>query len=74
MSAVTGLTNLEDLDLRFNQVTDLRPLVDNPGLDFHEDEPGAYIRVEGNPLECDAQDLEDIEALENRNVTLLHDC
>jgi len=42
---LAGLTNLHSLDLAYNQISDILPLVNNTGIDFADE-----VRLQGNPL------------------------
>jgi len=65
---MTGLTNLEKLNLKDNQVTDLTPLVEisnNGGLG-----KGDEVRLKGNPLDLTpgSKACADIQALRDNGV------
>ena len=62
--------NLDDLDLMGNNITDISPLVANEGIGDRD-----FIFVNNNPLDCvNATTLGHINTLEQRDVTLIHDC
>jgi len=59
------LTNLTELYLQENQISDIRALVDNPGLDA-----GDRVDLRHNALDLTpgSPDMVDIEALQARRV------
>jgi hypothetical protein len=53
-----------------NQISDISPLVDNPGIETDDD-----VDITNNQLDCEDPDtLEAIQTLEDRGVLLEHDC
>ena len=67
---LTGLeycTNLTDLDLGYNQISDINPLVQNEGLG-----EGDAIYLQGNPLNWDSINAY-IPELRGRGVTVVYD-
>lgn len=67
ISALAGLNNLRHLELNSNQISDLQPLVDNPGLDA-----GDNVYVRNNPLGYVAINT-DIPILQSRGVGVYFD-
>ena len=70
ISDLTGLeycTNLTDLDLGYNQISDISPLVQNEGLG-----EGDAIYLWGNPLSWDSVNLY-IPELKGKGVTVVYD-
>jgi len=70
ISSLISLTNLITLNLGANQISDISSLVETSGLGA-----GDLIRLEGNNLELweGSDDMENIKALKNRGVVVLHD-
>lgn len=73
ISPLSKLANLTELDLSNNAITDLGPLVTNPGLGV-----GDVIYVSGSSptafgIDCAAQ-APNITALRSRGVTVQTDC
>ena len=70
ISPLFSLTNLTELDLYANNISDISSLVENSGLGA-----GDLVRLEGNDLELwdGSDDMENIKALKNRGVVVLHD-
>jgi hypothetical protein len=70
ISDLTGLeycTNLTELDLRYNEISDISPLVQNAGLG-----EGDTIYLQGNPLNWDSINVY-IPELRGRGVTVVYD-
>jgi Leucine-rich repeat (LRR) protein len=67
ISAISHLSNLIDLRLTQNRVDDISPLLENSGLG-----QGDSILVGGNNLELrkGSEDMENIETLETRGITV----
>jgi len=65
ISALSNLTNLQNLFFSNNQVTDISVLVENEGFG-----PGDYIGMWYNYLDLSegSQDMQDIETLISRGV------
>jgi Leucine-rich repeat (LRR) protein len=68
ISALVGLVALSGIDLSRNQITDLSPLVANPGIGS-----GATVDITNNPFLCAAQ-MQNIAALRQRGVVVTTDC
>jgi hypothetical protein len=64
--ALTGLTQLNHLDLVGNDIQDLSPLLDNAGIGA-----GDSVELSGNPIQCGQPA---IAALRARGVILSTDC
>ena len=64
---LTGLVELQELDLENNLIADLSPLLANSGLGS-----GDTIDVRGNN-NLDTSDCADIATLTSRGVTIQHD-
>ncbi len=62
ISALVSLINIRDLWFNYNQVSDLLPLVNNPGIDVLDD-----VFIYGNPLSTQSSD-EYIPTLLERGV------
>jgi hypothetical protein len=58
---------LEWLSMYNAEVTDLTPLVNNPGIGAEGDED--TVNLNGNPIDCDEQ-AANIQELEDRGVNL----
>lgn len=70
VSSLSDLVNIERLNLAFNNISDIAPLVENEGLS-----DGDTVAIRSNPLDCDdPQTQENIATLETRGVDLSHDC
>ena len=70
ISAVSGLTSLTILWLSNNNISDIASLVENAGIDERDD-----VRIDGNLLNCEDPATRDyITLLEDRGVSLAHDC
>ncbi len=68
ISPLVGLTELQRLDLSGNRISDIEPLVLNPGMDA-----GDTVNLDDNPLSersCTVY----IPELEGRGVDMLHGC
>jgi Leucine-rich repeat (LRR) protein len=66
LAPLRGLTGLYDLDLHGNQITDILPLVENPGLGWYD-----YVYLYDNPaLANNPTQLEYVEQLRARGVTV----
>ena len=67
LSALQDLSELNDLDLRFNDISDITPLVENNGLGAEDS-----IQLSQNELDTcpGTEDREDIEALLGRGVSV----
>jgi len=61
---LASLVSLADLDLWYNQIVDISPLLDNPGLG-----EGDYVGLGNNPL-SEQSTNEYIPELEARGVTV----
>jgi hypothetical protein len=68
ISALVGLVALTLIDLSGNQITDVSPLVANPGIGS-----GATVDITDNPFSCAAQ-MQNIAALRQRGVVVTTDC
>ncbi len=66
ISTLAGLTNLQILSLRGNNISDISPLVENSGLSA-----GDTVDLRDNPLSTTSVDVY-IPQLEARGVTLLY--
>jgi hypothetical protein len=66
LDLLSGLIELQELDLENNRIIDLSPLFDNPGLGT-----GDTLKIRGNNLNTD--DCADIATLTSRGVTVEHD-
>ena len=64
LSPLAGLSQLESLDLRFNRITDLGPLVANSNL-----AEGAWVTLDGNPLSEESVNKQ-VPALRERGVKI----
>ena len=60
--------NIEKIRLEENALTDLTPLVQNPGIGA-----GDTVDISDNPLDCDTQ-AANLDALNNAGVVLTSDC
>jgi internalin A len=70
ISPLSGMGYLGELNLSGNQVTDITALVENEGIGN-----GDIADITYNPFDCeDAVTLDNIAALEERGVSLEHDC
>ncbi len=67
VSALSELTNLEDLDLALNNISDIAPLVANMGLGS-----GDEVDVRRNPLSATSLNTY-IPTLQNRGVDVRYD-
>ena len=68
LAPLAGLTELSSLALVGNEVVDVTPLADNPGLGA-----GDFVYLDQNQLACDSQQSR-IEALRARGATVTTDC
>jgi hypothetical protein len=66
LTSLSGLVELQELDLENNLIADLSPLIANPGFGS-----GDTLRIAGNNL--DTADCADINTLIGRGVTVEHD-
>jgi Leucine-rich repeat (LRR) protein len=74
ISPLVDLVELSSINLADNNITDIRPLVDNPGISGDD-----YLSVVWNPLDCDdpltADAIETLtERLNNFNDTNNYTC
>lgn len=67
ITPLTSLTNLYYLDLQGNAISDIAPLLDNPGIGS-----GDQINLTCNPLSNESYDVY-IPELENKGVTITYD-
>jgi internalin A len=68
LTPLSGLALLRGLALDANGISDLSPLVANPGLGN-----GDYLSLESNPIDC-AEQADNIRTLYERGVEVIPDC
>jgi internalin A len=66
ISSLAGLTRLKILSLFSNEITDLSPLVENESFS------DGHLDVKGNPLSCEAKEVQ-VPALKERGNKVLYD-
>ncbi len=66
IGALAGLNELKQIFLIFNQISDIAPLVANPGVGA-----GDFVGLNGNPL--DEDDCPNLDALMGRGANVDHD-